>query len=280
MYLYHNGGNISKLKKYFNIFILILTLTFALCPAYSKDIKFIQISDLRLMPDDSSIENYQRAIERINKTRNLDFVVFTGDNLGGPNEDLLKLFIYLSRKIKVPYYIEIGDKDCLKSAGLKKELYLKYYNGYKILHRKKSFNYTVKDGNYLFVFVDGVKQHIPAKNGFYREDTVAWLDKVLTKNKNKAVIIFQHFPLFDFYENSASNLYKPELYKDMLVKHNNVLAIFSGHYMENIEIIPENSSTTYFVTAPAENGKSQYREVNVLNLGNKKYEVYSQVIKF
>lgn len=249
-------------------------------PVIAKDVKFIQITDLKIMPDDGSINNYLHAIEKINNTKNLDFVVFTGDNLGGPNEDLLKLFIYLTFKIKRPYYIEIGDKDCFRSVGLDKKVYLKYANGYKILHRKKSFNYLVKKGNFVFVFVDGVKENIPSKNGYYREDTVKWLDKVLTKNRNKSVIIFQHFPLFDLQENSSSNLYKADMYKDMLKKHNNVKAIFAGHYMVNMEKKSEDGNIDYFVTAPAQNGYSTYREVNLIDSGNKNCEIYTQLVKF
>ena len=262
-------------KVLISIFLILFTT-----PVFAKDVKFIQISDLRLMPDEESIENYQRAVSKINNTKKLDFVVFTGDNIGGPNEDLLKLFIYLTMQIKVPYYIEIGEKDCLKPAGLTKLTYLKYFNGYKLFNRKKAFNYSVKDGDFVYIFVDGVKEHIPSKNGYYREDTIKWLDKELTKYKNKTVIIFQHFPLFSLKDNSASNLYKPEMYTDMLKKHNNILAIFAGHYMENIEKTIDGGSEIHFVTPPAEKGKSQYREVNISDLGNKKYEIYSQIVKF
>ena len=269
------------MNKNFNIFILSLFLTLSLASSVlAKDIKFIQVTDLRLMPDDASIENYNRAIKKINNTKNVNFVVYTGDNIGRSNEQLLELLMNLTMKLKVPYYIEIGDKDCFKSSGLNKDVYLKYVNRHKLIKRKKSFNYIVKDGNYLYIFVDGVKQHMPSKNGFYREETVAWLDKVLTANKNKTVIIFQHFPLFDLHENSASNLYKPEIYTDMLKKHKNVLAIFSGHYMENLEVNSNSGDIKYFVTSPAENGKSTYREVNVSDIGGKKYEIYSQVVKF
>lgn len=268
------------MKKLLDIIFLCAVIFFIHNSAMAKDIKFIQMTDLYLMPDEESIANYKRAIEQINKTKNLDFVVFTGDNIGRANEPLLELFISMSRQIKVPYYVEIGDKDCFRNAGLNKELYLKYYNSHKLINRQKSFNYTIKDGDYLYVFADGVKQHMPSKNGYYREETVTWLDKVLTKNKNKTVIIFQHFPLFDLRENSASNLYRPDIYADMLKKHKNVLAIFSGHYQENFEGMSEDGSINYFVTEPAKNGNSSYREVNIADMGNKKYEIYSRIVKF
>jgi len=268
------------MKRFINTFYALLLILFFANPVMAKDVKFIQVTDLKLMPDDASINNYLRAIDKINHTKDLDFVVFTGDNIGGPNEDLLKLFIYLTMKIKVPYYIEIGDKDCFKSAGLDKKTYLKYVNGYKIFNRKKSFNYIVKDGKYIYIFADGVKEHIPSKNGYYRETTVNWIDKVLTKNKNKTAIIFQHFPLFDLSENSVNNLYRADLYTDMLKKHNNVLAIFAGHYLYSIERKSEEGDVYYFVTEPAQNGYSSYREVNIVDVGHSDYEIYSQIINF
>ena len=267
------------MKRFFNILILILVL-FISNTAFAKDVKFIQVADLQFKTDNESVANFEKAIEKINKTKNLDFVVFTGNNIASANPLYLEKFVKLSKKIKVPYYIEIGNQDCFKSAGVTKSFYLKKLNKFKV-KRQKSFNFVVKDGNLAYVFVDGVKEYVPATNGYYKPETVAWLNEVLKKNKKRTVLIFQHFPLFDLSENSMSNLYKPDYYRDMLNEHKNVLCIFSGHYHNNYEIMPEHENgAMYIVTEPASLSNSAYREVNIIDLGDKKYEIYSKVVKF
>ena len=50
--------------------------------------------------------------------------------------------------------------------------------------------------------------------------------------------------------------------------------------MENVEKTIDGRSEIHFVTPPAEKGKSQYREVNISDLGHEKYEIYSQIVNF
>ncbi len=268
------------MKRFFNILFLSIMLMASINPVFAKDAKFIQITDLHFTTSDESVANFENAIKKINKTKDVDFVVFTGDNIASANILYLEKFVKLVRKIKVPYYIVLGNTDCFKSAGLTKEEYLKILNHHKLFNRQKSFNFTVKDGKYVYAFVDGAKEFVPAANGYFRETTILWLDRVLKKNKKKTVIIFQHFPLFEISPYSASNLYRGDLYNEMLKEHNNVLAVFAGHYQVNIDKIAPNGTTEYIVTEPAQEGYSKYREVYIIDLGDKKFEIYSQIVKF
>ena len=99
-----------------------------------------------------------------------------------------------------------------------------------------------KKNGFVFLIVDGAKEAIPGSAGYYRDDTLKWLDEKLTKNEKKSVIIFQHFPVV-YPDGVDSKLkthktYRVEDYKDVLVKHNNVLAIITGHFHTNSETIP------------------------------------------
>ena len=51
--------------------------------------------------------------------------------------------------------------------------------------------------------MNGVKEVIPGPNGYYKESEIIWLDRRLTKFKNKKVVILQHFPLLDTNSKSA-----------------------------------------------------------------------------
>lgn len=267
------------MKIFFNILVAFASILVFASDCIAKDVKFIQVTDLHFSTDEKAVENYERAINKINNTKELDFVVFTGDNIDKSNIDSLKNFLQMSSKINVPYYIEIGNHDCFRSAGVSKKDYLKFVNKYRFKNIK-SFNYTVKYGDLVFVFLDGMKEIVPSTSGYYRQDTLQWLDKVLTKNKNKNVVIFQHFPIFDSPGNANHNLYKASEYIELLKKHNNVLGIFAGHYHRNIELISEDGNYVNIVTPPAKLNSSEYREVYLIDIDNGKYEIYSNVVKF
>ena len=87
--------------------------------------------------------------------------------------------------------------------------------------------------------MSGVKEVFLGANGYFKNDEIMWLDKMLTKYSNKKVVIFQHFPLIDS-KVYGHNLYKKDDYLKVLSKHNNVIAIVSGHYHENLEVKENN----------------------------------------
>ena len=267
------------MKRFFNILIFSFLILVFSGHCFAKDIKFVQITDLHLTSNENSIENFERAINKINHTNGIDFVVFTGDNIDKANPEYLETFLRTAKKLNVPYYIEIGNHDCFRASGLSKKAYLQAINDNQ-LEKVKSFNFVKKNGKYVYVFVDGVKETIPSTNGYYKDDTIKWLDKIITKNKKKQVIIFQHFPLFDIAEKSNHNLYKADEYINMLKKHKNVLAIFTGHYHRNIEKYSDDGKYLNIVTPPAKTGSSVYREVYVIERGKDDFEIYSQIVKF
>ena len=120
-----------------------------------------------------------------------------------------------------------------------------------------------------------MKEVIPSMNGYYRDKELAWLDSQLTKYKDKNVIIFQHFPLIEMAPNSNHNLYLPEKYLNVLAKHNNVKAIFAGHYHLTKEV--EIDNVLHFVTPTAHLNSRYFRYVVLVDNGKKGCEIYSSV---
>lgn len=269
------------MQRLFNIFIIVILLVFTYTlPSYSfqkKCLTIAQITDLHLMPTKESIENYNMLIDSINKDNQIDFVVFTGDNIDKANIDLLEIFLKMTRKFDVPYYVQIGNHDCLKPLGLSKKKYIETLNKYS-LFKYKTFNYIVKKGDFVFVFLDGSKEMLPSSNGYFKEDTLIWLDKTLTKYQNKNIIIFQHYPMYKLSENHNHNLYNPEPYQDLLKKHKNVKAVYAGHYHKLEEKYTDGILN---VTAPpAKYKSSEYMKIYIYKAKNKQYKIYNQVIKF
>ena len=81
------------MKRFFNILFLIVFVLIFSSSVYAKDVKFIQVTDLHFDATQGSIENFNNLIEQINKTGDLDFVVFTGDNIDLANKEMLKGFL-------------------------------------------------------------------------------------------------------------------------------------------------------------------------------------------
>ena len=228
------------MKKLF-LSLLITILTFS--PVLAKNIKFAQVTDMYYKGKSQVLNN---IIQDINKNSDIDFVVFTGNNIGRANQQNLKNFLSDIRKLNKPYYIVLGNKDVSKSHDLDKKTYMSTVRKYNLLHPKKT-NYTFKKGDIVFVVVDGSKELIPSMNGYYSKDTIAWVNKQLTKHSSNKVVILQHFPLANKADSEYYYTYNILEYMQMLSKHNNVVAVVTGHYNKNDEVM---YNGVYHITSP------------------------------
>ncbi|MFA7659472.1 MAG: metallophosphoesterase [Candidatus Gastranaerophilaceae bacterium] len=238
-------------------FIFLLFAVFFTQSVFAKDIKFIQVTDSHYSSigeeyTQKEVENSQSVLEKtikdINSVPNVDFVVFTGDNIDTANCADLKSFLTLANKLNIPYYIVIGNHEVFKSQKLDKQEYMAIVRKYSKSCKPGSANYVFRKNGLVFLVVDGAKEVIPGPAGYYKKDTLKWLDKQLTKYKREKVVIFQHFPIVAPYYNRTHTTYNVKDYEAILKKHSNVIAIFSGHYHANGEVKRDG---IYHVSTPA-----------------------------
>lgn len=251
---------------------------------FAKEVKFVQITDSHFSSGSGEytqreVENsqavFQKTIKDINSISDVDFVVFTGDNIDTASEADLKAFLIQANKLDVPYYIVIGNHEVFKSQKLDKVKYMETVRKYSKSCRAKSANYVFEKKGLIFIVVDGAKEVIPGPAGYYKKDTLTWLDKQLTKYKDKQVIILQHFPVVAPYYNRTHTTYNVADYEAVLKKHNNVVAIFSGHYHANGEV---NQDGIYHVSSPAlVEGPHNYKVVEISAKNKKDCQVYTQL---
>lgn len=262
-------------KLFLTLLLIILCLGQG---AFAKDIKFVQITDSHF----SSIngEGYpqkvlEKTIKDINTIPDVDFVVFTGDNIDTANSTDLKAFLKIANHLKHPYYMVIGNHEVFKSQHFDKKDYMKLVRKYSKNCRSKSANYVFKEKGVVFIVVDGAKEVIPGPAGYYKKDTLKWLDKKLSKYKNENVIILQHFPLVPPYYNRTHVTYNVAEYEEILKKHSNVVAIFSGHYHANGETKQDGiyHVSTPSLLAPPNN----YKVIDVSNKSKKDCQIYTQL---
>ena len=224
----------------YKIFIGILIFLFYSATASAEQLKFVQITDVHLATEG---ENYrglnvresahilENTVEAVNNLKDVQFVVFSGDNIDVANKDYLTTFCEITKDFKKPYYIGIGNHDVSKYQGLSKATYLsivRQYNKYQFSN--DPYFYFFPNKEFIIIFMDGVHEAIPSAHGSYSEEDLAWLNDVLTKYKDKKAIIVQHFPLVEPAENISHRILDPEAYLNLLAKHKNIIAVLSGHY--------------------------------------------------
>ena len=256
--------NIKKLLSLLFVYFLFCTTVFA------KDLRFVQITDVRYSKEHNS-ETLEKVIADVNKHKDVDFVVFTGDNIEKPDIQNLKDFIITAKKLRKPFYVLIGDKDVNKHKDLSKKDFQKYLKKRLSTHKTADLNYTFERGGVVFMVVDGAKDVIPSSNGYFKEDTVEWVDTNLALYPNKNVVILQHFPIVAPTDNEGYRTFKPEKYLDVIKKHKNVKAIITGHFEVNKEETVD--GVTHITTAPAPN----YRVIDILDCTSQSPTFWAEV---
>lgn len=264
----------------FSIFAFLMLLPTS---AVAENIKFAQISDAHLaVGSEYSIKVLKTAVEDINKQSDISFVVFTGDNINNPREENLKEFVDIVGKLNVPYYVVLGNHDVYKSNGLSKVRYYEILRAKNLLYPQRKPNYVFKKNGFVFIIVDGAKEVIPGAVGYYRTDTLEWLEKELIKYKDNDVVIFQHFPV-EYPEGVDNRLkthktYKVEEYQELLSKHHNVLAVISGHFHVNSENMKDG---VYHISTPSLIGlPNSYKIIDIVTTKEFSPIIYTQLREF
>ena len=226
-------------------FILFITMIFIfLQSVQAKDITFVQATDTHFSKNSSELEKF---INDVNSFENIDFVIFTGDNIDTSDEADLKAFLKEIKNLKVRPYVLIGNHDCFKNQGIDKDTYMKIVKKELGTYHSNKSCYTFQDNDIEFVVLDGAKQIIPGATGYFNKNVLTWLDNTLSKHKDKKVVIFEHFPILKS-PSKSHELYNKQEYLEVLKKHDNVIAIISGHYHKNFE---EMVGKTYNIVTPA-----------------------------
>lgn len=261
------------LKK---ILVLIMFIFCGVSSAIASEIKFVQVTDAHFTVNNKyTADVLKSTVEDINNQQNISFVVFTGDNIDYSSEVNLNTFMKIVKKLNVPYYIVLGNHDVFKSNGVSKQRYYEIVRKYKFFSRQNKPNFVFKKGEFVFIGLDGAKETIPGPGGYYRPKTLEWLDKQLTKNKRHKVVIFQHFPILTPFESKTHRVYQPENYYEVLKKHDNVIAIISGHYHTNKEKM-ENG--IYHISSPSLLAVSNpYKIIDIVTTKGFSPMIYTQI---
>jgi len=207
---------------------------------HSDTLKFAQLSDVHLDINGknknrrmlgSSKDLLKDAINQVNYINNLDFVIFSGDQINSPRKDDLLEFIKITNNLKVPWYYALGNHDVGVLSSFNKKKYfsiVKEANSY-IKADKSYYSFKPKKG-YLVIVMDPIIDNRITANGYVDKQQLKWLDEQLSQNLNSKVIIVEHHPIVEPFESKGHKIINSEEYLDVLKSHNNVIAVLSGHY--------------------------------------------------
>ena len=273
------------MKKFLKliIFCLFMFFTVSVQEVFAENIKFVQVADAHLtVGSEYSMNVLKSAVEDINNQPDVEFVIFTGDNINNPKEENLRAFVNIVSKLKVPYYIALGNHDVYKSNGLSKVRYFEILRETNILYPQRKPNYMFKKNGFVFLIVDGAKEIIPGSVGYYRNDTLDWVDKQLAKHAKSDVIIFQHFPVIypegSEYRLKTHRTYKVEQYQELIDKHTNLLAVITGHFHENSENM---KNGVYHISSPSLIAvPASYKIIDIVTTKDFSPIIYTQLREF
>lgn len=265
------------MKKLFNKLFISLTLGLLIQSiSYAGEIKFVQVTDSHFSTKNEYSEEVLKAtVKDINKLDGVSFVVFTGDNIDKPQVTDLTKFVQIVNKLNMPYYLVIGNHDVFKTNGLSKEEYFRVVKANNFLYKNKTPNYVIKKGEFIFIVVDGAKEVIPGTVGYYKEDTLKWLEKNLKKYSKKQVVLLQHFPILEPNDSKSHRTYQKETYLELLKKYPNVKAVVSGHYHVNNEKMLDgiyHISTPSLLVQP-----NQYKIIDIVSTKGFSTMIYTQL---
>lgn len=229
--------------KTFRIYLIICAIFWFSGTSYaentinSQTVRFVQISDVHLHLNSKnsgsrmykhSAELFSDAIKQVNRMKNIDFVVFTGDMIGKPDKILMNKFIEKANTIRFPWFCTTGNHDIYKNS-LDKEMFI------EILRKNTAFNYdkpyyNFRKDDFLFIFMDGTNEEKHTANGYFPAHELAWLESQIAENPDSCIVIFQHYPVVEPFKSSSHCVLNADTYINLLDKYKNIAAVISGHY--------------------------------------------------
>lgn len=201
-----------------NSYIALFLFCFMLIgPVGGKTLRFAFLTDIHISGNPSSIQDLEWAVEQINKTDNIAFVIIGGDVTEEGDRNSLELAKERLNRLKVSYYAVPGNHETKWSeSGV---------TAFADIFGDERFRFEYED--YLFLgFNSGPLMRMA--DGHVAPQDIVWLTEQLAKEtKERPVIIITHYPLKD---GDVDNWYEVT---DALRPYN-IRAVLGGHYHKNM----------------------------------------------
>ncbi len=263
---------------FYKVLFTILTILFFInkdVQAFNNTLKFVQLSDshITLTREDTSFKALSKskplledAINQINKEKDLDFVLQTGDTIDKANEPDIMIYMSMMNQLRYPWYVAFGNHDFSFPNGGKvtKDYYVRLLNSHNKYFNFDNTYYSFKPKRgFKVIVLDAVDNSKITGNGIFSKEQLKWLDKEIKSAKKDTILIFLHHPIIEPYPSSHHKILNTDEFYAVIDKYKNPIGIFSGHYHAT-KITKERNivhvSTPALVTYP-----NAFRIVSVTN---------------
>lgn len=260
--------------KNWTISIALAVIMFCGLQSYSaSSLKFAQVSDVHFSTGNAnttykltgeSSKLLDDAIEQINETPNINFVMFTGDQIDKSFEKELSAFLPHVEKLTYPWYVVFGNHDTCIGGYLTPDVYLS-------LVRAHNTNFTFTTPYYSFVPQKGykvivldtiIRDRITA-TGEINKEQLKWLDEQIKNSPKDTILIFMHVPIVEPYNSPSHKLLNADEVESVLTKYKNPIAVFQGHY--HGAKISQKDNILYVSTPALVSYPNAFRIINVTN---------------
>ena len=243
----------------------------------NESLKFAQVSDVHYYTGQNnttfkmiaeSPKLLDDAIEQINSTPNVSFVMFTGDLIDKSFEKELSSFLPHTEKLNAPWYFAFGNHDTCIGGYLTPRVYMDLVNKYnKNFKFEKSYYSFVPQKGYKAIVLDSIIRDRLTSNGRLGDEQLTWLDNELKNSQKQTVLIFMHVPVLEPYNSPNHRLLDADKMQEILNKYKNPIAVFQGHYHGAKITQKEN---ILYVSCPAlVSYPNAFRMITVTNYRNK-----------
>lgn len=267
----------SKIK---NALFTIMLTGIMLCglQVYSAScLKFAQVSDVHFYTGENNT-SYKMiaesgkllddAVNQINETPNISFVMFTGDQIDKSFEKELKAFLPHAQRLNAPWYITFGNHDTCIGGYLTPKVYLDMVNkANPNFEYKKPYYSFVPQKGYKAIVLDTIIRDRLTSNGYIEKEQIEWLDNELKKSQKDVVLIFMHVPLVEPFPSPNHKLLNANEVQTVLEKYKNPIAVFQGHY--HAAKITQQNNILYVSTPSMVSYPNAFRIINISNHRNK-----------
>ncbi len=269
------------MKKFFTNIVLFATAAVLAVNlealSLHDSLKFAHISDSHLTTtrQDTSFKALSQskplladAIDQINQTKGLDFVLQTGDTIDFPNETDIMMYMSMMNQLRYPWFIAFGNHDLSVGGNISRERYLQLLNSHnKNFNFDKSYYSFKPKRGYKVIVLDAVDNSKITGNGIFPKDELEWLDEELKSAKKDTVLIFLHHPIIEPFPSSHHKILNTDEFYAVIDKYKNPIGIFTGHY--HATKITKERNIVHVATPALVTYPNAFRIVNVTNYRNK-----------
>ena len=275
---YRNKESTAVRIKNWTISIVLAVIMFCGLQSYSaSSLKFAQVSDVHFSTGTAnttykltgeSSKLLDDAIAQINEIPNINFVMFTGDQIDKSFEKELSAFLPHAEKLTYPWYIAFGNHDTCIGGYLTPAVYLSL-----VREHNKNFTYTtpyysfVPQKGYKVIVLDTIIRDRITATGEIGEEQLVWLDEQIKNSPKDTILIFMHVPILEPYNSPSHRLLNADAVETILRKYKNPIAVFQGHY--HGAKITQKDNILYVSTPALVSYPNAFRIINVTNYRNR-----------